>query len=554
LKISTYAIFFNSIKVHSPHLKDPQKENNKEKDIKETRFAEGTKEHQRDKVKHSILARDHSLGREYLGSGETVSLDGFTWDPASLDRIPSYGSTGPYPPGRVTSYGSEGAMPPHFPPSRVGSYSSGSGGPPMPMPTRGDYYRNMSQEQRQQSFGSGRYDSWSRLPSGDSVPPPPMPYPGNPYGNYGSGSFSSLPGMPISREHSLANNPLRDASVSHPITQGFDGGRSGSGYWGGPSMPPPPPHAHRMSSPPRPHRMPPAAYGGPRYMSGEPAPHVQHAPSGLYERSHPPPPSHRSHPATAPPAGRKYEIDPVIAKSWSTQSEDFEIAATVFGGQELHRSWSGGSDGEPERQKARRGNFSDQRDLAGAAARPDVVKRMTSNQNEDFDTKPDYMGDGRSIKRAALNRDNSMASNRLKEEYAPGALKKPPVLDKEMRSLSISMEQSSLDARPKHLASDERTSTIDMITMELMDKPNPLSLASRSTTIDELGFSLDMTESELSPEEPSLPKPPRLRTEGRLSTAEYLDIVNEPLGDDEPEQRPLNLNREASVSEWLSLE
>ena len=495
------------------------------------------------------------MGREYLGRDEVVALDGFDWDPASLDRNSSYGSVGPYPPGRVTSYGSHGAMPPHFPPSRGGSYSGGSIGPPGPPPPPGDYYRNMSQEQRQQSFGSGRYDSWSRMPSGGSVPPPPMPaYNGSSYQQYrSSGSFGSLPSMPISREHSLAYNPLRDASVSHPMNQAAFDGPQGSGYWGPPSMP---------AASPRPHGIPPHAYGEPRYASGEDRQYGRN-PSSSYQTSHgmppapavntiaPPPQASRSYDrygmAPAPavntvvpptPAGRSsarsYQIDPEIAKSWSTQSEDFDFAATMFSDQEVRRSWSGDGNHENERQPSSPRDFRHQRESVGIA-RPDMVKRMTSNQNEDAETKRDYMGDGRSIKRAALNRDNSMASNRLKEAYAPGALKKPSVLDNEMRSLSVSMEQSSLGTKPRPLAYDERTSTLDMFAIEMLTKPAPLDSTDRSTTIDEigieLGIDLDDEEGLLTPVG-VIPKPPRLRMEGRLTTAEYFDIVNEPLGDD----------------------
>jgi len=37
----------------------------------------------------------------------------------------------------------------------------------------------------------------------------------------------------------------------------------------------------------------------------------------------------------------------------------------------------------------------------------------------------------------------------------------------------------------------------------------------------------------LKPPAPRLARPPPVRTEGRLSTAEYLDIVNEPIPDEE---------------------
>lgn len=410
----------------------------KEKKTKETRFESGTKDHQQNQMTHGILTREHTLGREYLGSGEKLGLDGFTWNPASLDRISSYGSAqGGYPPaGRYTSYGSQGAMPPQFPPSRTGSHASV---PPPPMPPPGpDYFRNMSQDERQRSFGSAGYDSWSRLPSGGSVPPPMPPYGGgSPYQQHRSGSF----GMP--RDHSLSHNPLRDASISQPAEINFDR-RNGSGYWGDPNMPPPPPPPppHGMPSP-----MPSPSYGGPRYMSGDAA---------QYPPQYAPPP--RGGPAPTSPKP-PYQVDLALAKSWTTtQPEDYAQAADMFsGGPDLRKSYSADSNGDDRRQKVKTGTFPESSDIDPPMVRPDMVKRMTSNQNEDFDTKRDYNAEGPSIKRAALNRDSSAAANRLKAKYAPGALKKPSAIDKEMRGLSISMEQSSLDAKPKPLALDERT-------------------------------------------------------------------------------------------------
>jgi hypothetical protein len=506
---------------------------------KNTRFAEGTKDRQRDAMKHAVLARDHSLGREYLNPGESVALDGFSWNPASLDRIPSYGSVsapplpggGPYPPGRITSHGSHGAIPPHFPPSRTGSHNSSMGGPP---PPPADYYRTMSQEERQRSFGSGpvRYDSWSRLPSGGSVPPPPMPPygGGSPYQQHRSGSFGMPPPVggpppPMARDHSLSHNPLRDASIGHPASRAaFEAQRSNSGYWGDPNMPPPghggmsgyggPPPPQYMSGPGpsgdygrtpsggpsgdygrtpsggpsgdygrTPSGGPSGDYGrtpsgGPsgdygRTPSGGPSGDYGRTPSGdfggapsadfgrapssgaVYDPNRPPLPS--SSPGS-PPA---YQVDPAIAKTWSTQSEDYEKAATMFGpldsgrgNLQMNQSWSPTND---NRQQVKPGTFHEHAPLNDTMPRPDMVKRMTSNQNEDFETKPDFTGEGRSIKRAALNRDNSMVSNRLKAEYAPGALKRPIPLDKDMRMLSASMEQSSLGgARPKSLSTEER--------------------------------------------------------------------------------------------------
>jgi len=227
------------------------------------------------------------------------------------------------------------------------------------------------------------------------------------------------------------------------------------------------------------------------------------------------------------------------------------------GSLETKKSWSPES-GSGNRQEMKAGTFPEQAPIVDMMPRPDLVKRMTSNQNEDFDTKRDFMGEGRSIKRAALNRDNSMASNRLKAQHAAGgALKRPIPLDKDMRMLSASMEQSSLKVRPKPLSTEERTSTIEKIAMELMVKPPPILANARSSTIEALALELDIDTVDikgevsldlLTPEEMELPRPTALRTEGRLSTAEYLDIVNEPLG---LEEGALDLNREASVSEWL---
>lgn len=429
----------------------------KEKKTKETRFEAGTKDHKRDQVAHGVLARDHSLGREYLGTNEKLGLDGFTWNPAALDRVSSYGSTqgGGYPPGRFNSYGSQGVMPPQFPPSRAGSHSSI---PPPPMPPPGpDYYRNMSQEDRQRSLGSAGYDSWSRLPSGGSVPPPMPPYGGgSPYQQHRSGSFG------MHRDHSLSHNPLRDASISQPAAEiNFDR-RNGSGYWGDPNMPPPPP--------PPPHGMPSPSFGGPRYMSGDSAQYAPYdpkyapPPGGMPPASMPPasmPPASMSPASMSPgPTSPKppYQVDPAIAKSWTTtQPEDYAAAADMFGGPDLRKSYSGDSNGDDRRQQVKTGTFPESSHIDPPMMRPDMVKRMTSNQNEDFDTKRDYTAEGPSIKRAALNRDSSETANRLKAKYAPGALKKPTAIDKEMRGLSISMEQSTLDAKPRPLALDERT-------------------------------------------------------------------------------------------------
>jgi hypothetical protein len=161
---------------------------------------------------------------------------------------------------------------------------------------------------------------------------------------------------------------------------------------------------------------------------------------------------------------------------------------------EVQRSWSGEEYGRttsrgssPSKQQRRR-DWPNQDTLS----RPNIVKRATSNQNETIETKPDLRGP--SVKRAALNRDNSLVSNRLKAEYMNGTLQETATFDseKEVRNLSGNLEQTTLHAetvasttktyepRPKRLTASERTSTIDKIAMELMTQPDPLRSGSRS--------------------------------------------------------------------------
>lgn len=477
--------------------KDPSIIKQETSDVKNKliRFDSKTKDQrEHDETRRAALLRAHSLGQEYLTPGENVTLDGFTWDPSQLDDItyPSGGNIAGagYPAGRHTSYGSQGAMPPQFPPSRDGSRI-------LP-PSGAEFYPNVPHDERQQSFSST--SSWARIPSGGA--PPQSPYGGSSY-PVSSNSFGR-----VSREHSLSHNPLLDASTSTPANQSsFD--RSGSGYWSRseelPNVPPPLPHA-----------MPPSygnSSGSSRYKSG--------GINSSGEPSMPPPNS-----GQAP-----FSLDPALANNWSAQSQDYEKVAGMLG-EDMRNSWTGevhtntrlSSGGRPFNLRA-----SD-----SVLPRPDIVKRMTSNQNEDFETKPDLQP-GRSVKRAALNRDNSMASNRLKEQFPitsnSDTLKKPNVLEGEMRSLSISTEQLALDAAPSDgtgkpipLATTGRVSTIEQIASEILgDGSKPLTLQG--------------------PTNSAISRPPVLRTEGRMSTTEYLDIVNEPLGQDDG-----GMNK----SDWLS--
>lgn len=173
--------------------------------------------------------------------------------------------------------------------------------------------------------------------------------------------------------------------------------------------------------------------------------------------------------------------------------------------------------------------------------KPDVVKRMTSNQNETAETKPDLVGP--SVKRAALNRDNSLASNRLKEKYLPSYKKGPFNPEREMRQLSDNLDQATLAPKPKPLSMEERMSTIDLFAMDLMVKPAPLSGAHRSSTIEALNLDLEddpflkpalmerttTMEDVFADLKEGLPRPSAITGSDRLTTTDFLAIVNEPI-------------------------
>jgi len=174
------------------------------------------------------------------------------------------------------------------------------------------------------------------------------------------------------------------------------------------------------------------------------------------------------------------------------------------------------------------------------------------------------------VKRAALNRDSSRASNRLKELCFPGQFKNGHFdTVKEMNELSEDMDRHTLttpkpsfgdddrDASPmqngverKPLSEEQRTSTLDVIAMDLMVKPIPLMSTTRSSTIEALALDLD-DDFLIRPEQISrsttmeavfaelreglLPRPGALSSDDRMTTRDFLDMVNEPIPDDEPE-------------------
>jgi hypothetical protein len=184
-----------------------------------------------------------------------------------------------------------------------------------------------------------------------------------------------------------------------------------------------------------------------------------------------------------------------------------------------------------------------------------MVKRDTSNQNETYETKP-------SIKRAALNRDQSATSNRLKEQYMPD------YFNLEMQTLQETTEQIRLSPgpgqrdhpKPKPMGESGRVSTMDAIASEIMAKPAPLLGDSRVSTIDALDLDFDGSDSVLNldrtDDRSSLPKPNALGPNNRLTTQEFLDIVSAPLetvDDDGNDEEPLPLNQEQKVAnQWVA--
>lgn len=522
---------------------------------KMTRFADGTKGESKSKVKKAVLARDHSLGREYLGKDEAVTLDGFTWQDPFKKEKPKETSVGgivvpgagPYsvPAGRTGSSGSIGMMPPY--------HQTSFGAPPPPPP---DYYGRVASGEPRREFSNGSFGSWGPYHSFSFPPPPPGhtmhamhnrsgswtqslgPPPPHPHGVHHQRSGSWGSGVPPGREHSLSYNPLAGAHLGSPGNRAAFDGRSGSGYWGDSVRPHPPPP-------------PPSYYGGIPYMSS--------GSFGGFGPPHPgygPPPPVGTHSNTPSPP---YVVDMDIARTWS-------------GGEVRTASWSSG----PGAAKGLSPNsFNDRPPQqppsppAGPVPRPDIVKRDTSNQNE----QP-------MIKKAALNRDQSATSNRLKREYLG-----PEYFNREMQTLQETTEQIRLSPsgsadgatvaqtsgneshgtpKPQNITIESRMTTADVITMELLARPSPLLTENRVSTMDALDLDLDGDDAAISTDDLdkvdvtevaaggdgqiSMPKPPSLRPQNRLTTQEFIDIVSGPLvsisqlpiGDDDDDPLPLS--------------
>jgi hypothetical protein len=156
-----------------------------------------------------------------------------------------------------------------------------------------------------------------------------------------------------------------------------------------------------------------------------------------------------------------------------------------------------------------------------------MVKRSTSNQNETPETRPDMVGP--SIKKAALNRDNSMATNRLKEICFPDQFSQGKFdVTKEVHDLNREMSRSSLGGTtaavpqmpPPAGAATQRTWTQDSLpSINDGDVPflnRPSSPLERTSTIDHIA-SLEVATA----------KPEPLTEGGRSNTTNTIDEFGE---------------------------
>jgi len=217
------------------------------------------------------------------------------------------------------------------------------------------------------------------------------------------------------------------------------------------------------------------------------------------------------------------DVDPVtMVQLWTSVANGCDSGA-------LHSSWSG-------EVPAPLNPFDsyNQHKSESVLSRPDMVKRMTSNQNEDETSKLGFASG--SVKRAALNRDASARSNALKAQYNNDALR-PDILEKrqvsveEIDFLRDSFQQSRLnmDERPRPSTIDDRVddrTDTDSVALSALTAGKPASLSSidRRTTIEaieyDLGFDMDFNHND--DDNAVWPyRPSALSREDRMSTAEY---------------------------------
>ncbi len=104
-------------------------------------------------------------------------------------------------------------------------------------------------------------------------------------------------------------------------------------------------------------------------------------------------------------------------------------------------------------------------------ARPEVVKRVTSNWNESDETKPSR------VKKAALNRDHSAVANRLKMQHIPECfnlrMENLRLSNSESRTVETVPHVMVPSDRPPPINTSDRLNTHDILESELLQEFSP---------------------------------------------------------------------------------
>jgi len=456
-------------------------------------------------LNHLMLARDHSLGRDYVQPGEAVVVGDFDWDePVENLSAEDVDTPPPPPPAAPGPPGHRGGRYHHPDQAGAAGGSSGWGSgqfafiEPPPSKSPHSSHKHHSPPSRE---GSGSYyPPPPPLPGGDvrvmSASSFPGPPPAGAYPYPPSGSFPPPPpGRGAPRDNSLAGYPLRDASISSSARDSFVGSdveRSRSydeAYWQGHQQYGPPPPGGYAYPPPSPYQ------GSPRHPSYPPHPQGYHHPSYGY------PDQSAFDRRTSKSDIPQPPLPPQQQQQWSGQSSDFRRVADIIGqededetdphGYKRSHSKSDGKDGPAKPKGGLRRKISGGGvipsppdgaidELKSSLPRPDTVKRDTSHQCETEETK-------RRVQRSRLQRDHSLAGVALKggdaahEALSPrdyefsnpsskaSSGKSGVSSDLAMRALSASMRQSSIGVKdatkPPTLSAEQRLTTVDAVRM-----------------------------------------------------------------------------------------
>lgn len=240
------------------------------------------------------------------------------------------------------------------------------------------------------------------------------------------------------------------------------------------------------------------------------------------------PPMHDYSNSSSTTVTATYAVDPAVASQWSTSS---------FPSTAIPPPPPAPTVGPPPTTTTTSSSLT---------PKPDIVKRATSHQNETVETKLGYDGHA-SVKRATLDRERSLASSRMKDEYNHRH---------EEKSADAAMSQP---ARPATLTLEERMSTLDIQALEesmtttTTNAPKPSHLSHRTSTVEALRLDFDHPDgggnflgpssagledlfqdgggllggdSTTTTTTSSMPKPQSMSS--RLTTHDLIDIVNEP--------------------------